>query len=230
MKKLLLFALTMGLGTISFAQEDPKSGTTSITVNVTNNDTFTYPVGTLLIYEVTLEGQLLINYDINGTAIPWQTPIVGLEMKPGDTQDFILTQTYGAKIDPGKGTLCVKLTQIFDVSVLPPVFYGNNDQNAELCQEFTFAWPLSVSNVQVTSISSIKTDGSIMTVTGKNLSNQTQIQIMNVTGQVLKTVTASNAGQEFAKRIDISDLTSGLYIVTIQSENGATAAKKVFIQ
>lgn len=249
MKKLLLFALSMGLGTLSFAQdstyasidsyiapagtittEDPKNGSTSISVNITNNDTMTYPIGTLLIYEVTLDGALQINYDINGTATPWQTPIVGIEMKPGDSQVFILTQTFGADIDPGKADICVKLVQIFDVSVVPPVFYGNNDQNAELCEEFTFAWPLSVSNVQVTSISNIKTVGDIMTVNGQNISNQTQIQIMSVTGQVLKSVTTANAGQEFSENINISDITSGLYIVTIQSENGATAAQKVFIQ
>jgi hypothetical protein len=248
MKKLLLFALTMGLGTMSFAQktkasvdsfvaptgtittEDPKNGSTTITVSVTNNDTMTYVVGTLLLYEVTVDGNLIENYDVSGIKIPWQTPLVSLPMAPGETQDFILTQTFGADIDPATAPICVKLKQVIDVSVIPPLFYGNDDQNDELCKDFVFAWPLGVSNVAVSSISNIKTEGDVMTVTVNNSSNFTQIQVMSVTGQVLKSVNASNAGGQFTENINISDLTSGLYIVTIQSENGATSAKKVFIQ
>jgi hypothetical protein len=250
MKKLLLFALVMGLGTMSFAQttnfsvesiltptgtittEDPANGTTILSVSVTNNDAaITFPIGTVLTFNVSLEGLPVDNVAPGGAAIPWIASLSSLPIAPGETQNFVLSQTWGAAPSTiGTHELCIELVSIFDITTTPaPTMYTNADQNKELCQDYNFAWPLGINDV-VSEISNIKTNGDVMTISVTNNSNQAQIQLMSVTGQVVKTVNTSAAGQNFTQEINISDLTSGVYVVTIQNENGASIAQKVFIQ
>ena len=249
MKKLLLFALIMGLGTMSFAQttnasidailtptgtvttEDPANGTTILSVSVTNNDAaITFPVGTVFTFNVSLEGLPVDNIAPGGASIPWVASLSSLAMAPGETQTFVLSQTWGAAPSTiGTHELCIELVSIFDISTVPPTMYTNADQNKQICQDFNFAWPVGINDV-VSEISNIKTDGDVLTISVTNNSNQAQIQLMSVTGQVVKTIVTSAAGQNFTQEINISDLTSGVYIVTIQNENGASVAQKVFIQ
>ena len=70
----------------------------------------------------------------------------------------------------------------------------------------------------------------MMTVFVKNNSNVTELKLMSITGQVVKSIVASNGGQDFTESFDISNLTSGVYIVSIQTENGESQAQKVFVQ
>ncbi len=250
MKKLLLFALIMGLGTLSFAQntnisvdailtptgtittEDPAAGSTILSVSLTNNDgAITFPVGSVFTFDVKLEGIPVDNVAPGGGTIPWVVSLVSLPMAPGETQNFVLSQSWGASPSAiGTHELCVEVVSVFDISTVPPVMYTNVDQNKEICADYLFAWPVGIKDVVTSEISNIKTTSDVMTITVTNNSNQAQIQLMSVTGQVVKTVNTSAAGQNFTQEINISDLTSGVYIVTIQNENGASVAQKVFIQ
>ncbi len=245
MKKLLLFAFTMGMSTMTFAQdglvsvdsyvsptgtvttEDPANGTTLLEVEITNNESaFTYPGAfTQLSFEVTVDGNAINDPT---TSAPIWVKQINLDLAPGTSQNVTLATNWGAVGDPGSHEMCVKLTNILIAST--GTFVPNTDQNMEFCDDFDFAWPASVADLQTSEIANIKTTGDVMTVIVKNTSAVTEVKLMSITGQVVKTVTTSNGGQNFNQNFDISNLTSGVYIVTVQSENGATQAQKVFVQ
>lgn len=245
MKKLLLFAFTMGMSAMTFAQdgkisvdaivsptgtittEDPANGTTLLEVEITNNETgFTYPGAlTQLTFEVTVDGDKI--NDPNGVQI-WVKQI-NLDLAPGGSQNVTLATDWGAVGDPGTHEICVKLTNMLVASGGGGLI-TNSDQNMEFCDNYEFAWPASINDLQTSEIANIKTVGDVMTVSVNNTSAVTEVKLMSITGQVVKTVTTSNGGQNFNQNFDISNLTSGVYIVTVQSENGATQAQKVFVQ
>jgi hypothetical protein len=247
MKKLLLFALSMSIGAASYAQGTPTNlsvnsyvqptgtvyidGTgngnvlTTIEVEIQNNDqAVTFPGGAQISYGVTLDGTPFT--DPNGTA--W-VKNVAVALAPNATQNMVLTSAWGASTTQGTHNLCVSLNGVVIVAA-PPVLYTNQDQKKQLCADFTFDFASSVNDISLAEISQIKTEGDLMTVFVKNTSNQAQIQIMSITGQVVKTINSANSGQNFYQEINISDLTSGVYVVAIQTENGISAAQKVFIQ
>ena len=247
MRKLLLFALSMGLGTMSFAQDGkisidailvptgtvttqaPNSGTNIIKVKITNNETsYVYPATiSNFNFKVSLDGNFIDNPTVPGNkefVIPILAPFA-----PGQTIEVILATTWSPQGDPGTHTMCVRLERMVVASV-PPVVVTNVDQNLESCKDFTFAWPNGILNLNGTITSKVIANNDIMTVNVTGNINQAQIQIMSITGQVVKTVNASTGNNEIIQVIDISDLTSGVYIVTVQTESGPAPAQKVFIQ
>ena len=247
MKKLLLFALIMGISAISFAQdgkisvdayidpsgtittEDPANGSTLIQVTVTNNEsTYTYPANqTQFNFNVKLDGNLIDNPAAPATK-EFIIPILA-DLAPGASVDLILATNWGPDATPGTHSLCVDLLRAVVTTAVPPII-ANTDQNKEFCQDFNFQWPVGINDLNSSEISKIKTEGDLMTIFVKNTSNVTEVKLMSITGQIVKTVTSSNGGQDFNESFDISNLTSGVYIVSVQSENGATQAQKVFVQ
>jgi len=249
MKKLLLFALSLGLGTISYAQTPTQvsvdafvsptgtvfidgSGTgavlTKIEVTITNNDAngVNFAAGSTFNYNVKLDGTK-IDQPVAGGTTEWGN-LIAQDINANTSHGVTLTNSWAASTQPGSHEICVSLERI--VVSVTPFLYDNQDANKELCQDFTFDWATSVADLSRAEISSIKTHGDVMTVTVKNTNQQVQINILNITGQTVKTVIPSAGGQNFYQDIDISDLTSGVYIVTIQTENGVSAAQKVFVQ
>lgn len=245
MRKLLLFALTVGISTMTFAQfngnasvdsyalptgtiilEDPANGTTSIKVNITNNTADTIPDLTNFFFYVTLDGTK-VKHPVTGTD-EWGYSLIN-PLPNGSTIDALLTAELGATGDRGSRPLCVELYQYVMVKGTAPGLYTNVDGNKELCENFDFGWPVGVSDVTSTEISKIITNGDLMKVY-INGNTSSQIKMMNITGQVVKTINTSITGNNTVENVDISDLTPGVYIVTIQSENGSASAKKVFIQ
>ena len=241
MRKLLLFALTMGLSTMTFAQfngnmstdsfvlptgtitlQDPANGTTSISVTVTNNTADTIPDLTNIFFYITLDG-VKINHPVTGTDT-WGFSLIN-PLPNGESRDLLLTTDWGAVGSRGSVALCADLYQYVMVKGTAPGLYSNVDADKEVCQNFDFDFPASIGDITNTEISKIFTNGDLMTIYISN-NTSSQIKMMNITGQVVKTVNASVT----ATNVDISDLTPGVYIVTIQSENGSASAKKVFIQ
>lgn len=247
MKKLLLFALTMGVSAMSFAQQgkisidailepsdpiivqNPANGTTSIAVTITNNDdAFSYPASfTSLLFYVSVDGDRIDNPLAAGNQQFLAQLLV--ELAPGASTDVTLTTLWAPVGDPGQYDLCIDL-DLISVVTTPAFALTNQDVNREICENFTFSWPLGVSDVTTSEISEIKTIGNEMIVFVKNSSPVTEIKLMSITGQVVKSISLSNGGQDFQEAFDISNLTSGLYIVSVQSENGTTQAQKVFVQ
>ncbi len=247
MKKLLLFAFTMGISAISFAQQgrisvdaillpanpviiqDPANGTTEIKVSLTNNDTaFTYPSSfTSLLFYVSVDG-VQIEKPLGGGSKEFVTQVLG-DLAPGGTIDITLTTLWAPVGDPGQYDVCVELNRISVVSA-PAFTMLNSDVNMEGCENFTFSWPVSVSELTNSEISQVKTIGNEMTVFVKNTSSVTEIKLINITGQVVKSITSFHGGQDFQETFDISNLTAGVYIVSVQSGNGTKQAQKVFIQ
>lgn len=244
MKKLLLFTFLLGLTTITFGQIvnteievtsyiSPTgtiyidgSGTganlTTIEVNITNNDTVTFAGGfSVLTFGVIFEGNPLADPASTG----WSFGLTN-DFAPGTTQNFRLTDDWGASTTPGSRELCVSLNSVLSGSTL----YNNTDTEKELCQSFDFDFSIGIENIVGAEISEIKMTGDLMTVFVKNSTQQSQIQVMSITGQVVKTVNTAVGSQNFYQNIDISDLTAGVYIVTVQTENGKAAAQKVMIQ
>lgn len=246
MKKLLLFAVTMGISAMSFAQvglvsvdaivkptgtlttEAPGSGTTNIEVTVTNNEaTFTYP-GTFTQFNFRVKVDGVEIKDPTTGVIEWVVAIP-TPLAPGASANVTLSTSWAPQGEPGSHELCVDLQNALIAGSTPP-FVTITDANKEACQDFTFAWPVGINDLNSAEISTIQTIGDVMTVFVKNTSTVTELKLMSITGQVVKTVTASNGGQDFNESFDISNLTSGVYIISVQSENGATQAQKVFIQ
>lgn len=244
MKKLLLFAFTLGLGTISYAQTptnisingfDSPTGTVYIdgsgsgnvvnilTVAVTNNDAgVDFNAGSVFSYAVTLDGNAVMDPD----GLGWARNN-SLNIPSGTSQSLILSQSFSTSVNPGNYELCVSLNNV----VVPPAgIYVNVDPNKQFCKSFDFDFTAGVGDMDVSEISRITTNGNLLTVYVKNASQNVQINLMSMTGQIVKTVSPNSSGQNFYQNIEIGDLTSGVYIVTIQTENGISAAKKVFIQ
>ncbi|MFT4753372.1 MAG: hypothetical protein ACI85Q_000913 [Salibacteraceae bacterium] len=248
MKKLLLFAVTMGLSTLSFAQtglisvdaiispsgtvttQDPANGTSEIRVTITNNETsFTYVANqTQFNFNIKVDG-VLINDPAGSVSTPEILIPIFSDLAPGASIDLILATNWAAQGDPGQHEICVELIRIFANASTPPLI-TNTDQNKSFCDNFTFAWPVGISELNSAEISNIKTEGDVMTVSVINTSSVTELKLMSITGQVFKSVIASNGGQDFIESFDISNLSSGVYIVSIQTENGASQAQKVFVQ
>lgn len=247
MKKLLLFALSLGLGFTGFSQGSTTklsvnsfikpTGTvyidgtgngnvlTTIEVEIQNNDaSVTFPSGAQIKFSVSLDGTQVS--DPNGAA--WVRNLA-IPLNSNATQNFVLTSAWGASTSPGSHNLCTSLDNVIIVGV-PPTVYTNQDQNKQLCKDFTFDFASSVKDLSLAEISQIKTEGDLMTVFVKNTSNKAQIQIMSITGQIVKTVNANSSGQNFYQEINISDLTAGIYVVAIQTEKGISAAQKVMVQ
>jgi len=247
MKKLLLFALSLSLGAAGFSQGTPTNlsvnsfiqptgtvyidGTgggnvlTTIEIEIQNNDAaVTFPSGAQFSYAVTLDGTPVT--DPNGAA--WVRNLA-IALSPNATQNFVLTSAWGANTTTGTHNLCASLNGVVIVAA-PPVLYTNQDQNKQFCADFTFDFASSVNDLSQAEISQIKTEGDVMTVFVKNTSNNAQVQIMSITGQIVKTINTTSAGQNFYQEINISDLTSGVYVVAIQTEKGISAAQKVFVQ
>ena len=241
MKKLLLFALSLGIGTMSIAQTTSisvdsytePSGTVYIgasspsniiEVSVTNNSGSDYLAneGHSASFLVTVDGATLADPDGNN----WVRPM-SFDFTDGFTSNFIITQSWAPTEGPGSHELCVTLVMILNGGTTPE---PNMDANSKLCETYTFGFLAGIDDNKLIEISSIQTSGDIMTVFVKNAGHQAQINIMSITGQVVKTVVPSIGGQSFTENIDVSDLTAGVYIVTIQTENGISAAQKVFIQ
>ena len=245
MRKLLLFALTMGLSTMTFAQfntevsvdsydsptgnitlQDPANGTTTISVVLTNNNSYTVPEFTRLDFYISRGGTKISN-PANGTDV-WSTSLID-SIQSGNSETIIISGVYGAEGTHGMDTLCAELFQLIPVKGPQPGLNTNMDPNKEFCEEFSFDFPASISNVKGTEISKIATDGDLMKVYINGTAN-TQIKMLSITGQVVKTINTTVTGNNFVENVDISDVTPGVYIVTIQSENGTASAKKVFIQ
>ncbi len=248
MKKLLLFSITLVLGSLSYAQSTTAisvdailkptgtvfidgSGTgsvlTDIMITITNNDpsSTNFGVGSNFNYNVKLDGVKLDDPDLGGTE--W-VKTIALAVDANQSYDVTLTNSWAASTQPGSHELCVSLERI--VVLVSPFLYNNTDANKEFCSDFTFDWATSVGDLSKANISKITTSGDLMTVFVKNTNQNVQINVLSITGQTVKTVLPNAGGQNFYQNIDISDLTSGVYIVTIQTENGISAAKKVFIQ
>jgi len=245
MRKLLLFALTMGLSTMTFAQletevsvdsynsptgtivlQDPANGTTTISVEITNNNSFTVPEFTRLDFYITLDGNKVLN-PANGTDV-WSTSLVD-SIQTGDSETIIITAVYGATSARGSKPLCTELFRIVPVKGVQPGLNTNIDANKKLCKNFDFDFPASIGDVTTSEISKIITTGDLMKIYF-NGSVSSQIKMMNITGQVVKTIETSVSGNNAVENVDISNLTPGLYIVTIQNGNGSASAKKVFVQ
>lgn len=243
MRKLLLFALSMGIGTMSFAQinasvdniikptgtvvlEDPANGSTIITVEITNNDTFDYPGTTRYNFNLSLDGTALSE---PGGNTEWTTTYSG-GLTQGSTAILTLTQSMGFEGNSGMRELCIVLQRAFIITGPHAGQNDNNDANKERCETLMFDYPASVNDIKSSEISKIITEGGLMQVYINNAGNSALIKVMNITGQMVKTVQASTGAQEFVESIDVSDLNPGVYIVTIESENGTASAKKVFIQ
>lgn len=239
MKKILLFALSLGLGTMSFAQtnisvdgyDNPvgtvyigaSNPTNSIEVNITNNSGTDYLAneGHSATFSVTVDGIALTDPDGNN----WVRPM-SFDFTIGSTSNFILTQSWTPTEESGSHELCVTLVSILKNGTTPE---PNTDANSKFCDSFTFDFLAGINNNKV-EISKIQTNGDLMTISANNVGPQAQIKIMSITGQVVKTIAPATGSQNFRENIDISDLTSGVYIVTIQNETGVSAVQKVFVQ
>ncbi|MGB0805147.1 MAG: T9SS type A sorting domain-containing protein [Salibacteraceae bacterium] len=252
MKKLLLFALSMGLGTLSFAQtpvglvsvdsytkpagvvitEPDGSGSTELVVNITNNETngFVYPGGfTTFTYRVTVDGVQI--EDPTTGSIDWIILPNPNDLAPGQSQTSILSNTWAPQGEEGTHEICVDLVNaVFAPGSVNPPFVTISDANKELCEDFTFQWPVGINDLVNAEISNIKTNGDLMTVFVKNSGSVTELKLMSITGQVVTAITSTNGGQDFNETFDISSLTSGVYIISVQTENGTSQAQKVFIQ
>lgn len=240
MKKLLLFTLSIGLATLGFAQTnvsvdsflDP-AGTVlvgdsgpenTIRINMTNNAGKDYLAteNNTVSFSVTVDGVVLAD----PTGGNWIRPMT-FDFLNGATEEFILAQTWVASQTPGNYEICVTIEMILEGGNSPQ---SNTDANKQLCQSFDFANPTGINNLNSASISNVTTSGDIMNVFIKNASSQIQINVLDVTGRIVKTTTPVIGGQDFNERINISDLTSGVYIVTIQNDNGILSTQKVFVQ
>ena len=250
MKKILLFALSFGVGSMAFAQtpthlsidaflsptgtvyiDGSGSGNvlTEIIVTITNNDVnnINFAPGSNFNYNVKLDGTKVGDPDAAGNPTEW-VKSTALAINVGTSHDVTLTSSWPVSTEPGSHEICVSLERIQVVTT--PYLYGNEDTNKELCKDYTFDWATSVEDISKAQIEKVTTSGDLMTVFVKNSSQNIQINILSITGQTIKTVNPSASGQNFYQNIDISDLSSGVYIVTIQTENGVSAAQKVFVQ
>lgn len=249
MKKLLLFAVSMGISALSIAQtpaglvstdavvsptgtiytEADGNGTTLLEVTVTNNETngFVYPGAfTQFNFSVTIDG-VEINDPTNGT-VEWVVSIPN-DLNPGSSANVVLSTSWAPQADPGEHEFCVKLKNALIAGTSNP-FVTITDANKDLCENRTFAWPVGINDLETAEIANVINNGEEMTVFVKNAGNSTEIKLMSITGQVVKTLISSNGGQDFNETFDISSLTSGVYILSVQGENGASQAQKVFIQ
>lgn len=246
MKKLLLFTLALGLGTLVSAQTPTQvslnsfiSPTTTfyidgsgsgavkniLTVNATNNDgSVTFPAGAAFNYTVKIDGATVTDPD----GLGW-TRVNAFNLAPGQSDDLTITQSLSFTTSPGSYELCVSLENIA-VTMPSFVLYVNGDANKQVCKTFPFDFTASVGSLEVPEISKITTSGDIMTVYVKNSSNQISVNVLDITGRTVKTVVPSIGGQDFYQNVDVSDLSAGVYIVAIQTENGISSAQKVFIQ
>ena len=245
MRKLLLFALTMGLSAMTFAQtdglisvdnyvlptgtiilEDPANGNTSISVTITNNTTDTIPDLSNLFFYVTIDGTKIKHPSTGADA--WGFNLID-PLAIGASTQVQLTNEWGAVAPNGTNSLCIELYQYVTFSGPDPGFHPNVDANKQICEDFLFSFPASISDFSDSKISKIVTNGDVMKVYFDGATSS-QIKMMNITGQVVKTINTNVTGNNSVENIDISDVTPGVYIVTIQSENGTASAKKVFIQ
>jgi hypothetical protein len=246
MKKLLLLSLALGMGAAVSAQvptqvslnsfnsptatvyiDGSGSGTVKniINVNGTNNDAgVSFPAQAAYNYIVTVDGSPITDPDGTG----W-TRLNQFPFNSGQSDDFTITQSYSPNVSVGNYEICVSLENI---AVTSPtlILYVNGDPNKKVCKTFAYDFTAGVGSVEVPEISKITTSGDIMTVYVKNSSNQIRVNVLDITGRTVKTVVPSIGGQDFYQNVDVSDLSAGVYIVAIQTENGISSAQKVFIQ
>ena len=246
MKKLLLISLAFGMGTVVNAQTPTQVALTGfvsptstvyidgsgsgavkniLTVTARNNDpSVTFSAGAAFNYSVTVDGSTVTDPD----GLGW-TRVNAFDLAPGQTDDLTITQSFTTSLSPGNYEICVSLDNIA-VTMPSFVLYVNGDANKKVCKTFPFDFTASVGSLEIPEISKISTVGDVMTVYVKNSSNQISVNILDITGRTVKSVVPSIGGQDFYQNVDISDLSSGVYIVAIQTENGISSAQKVFIQ
>lgn len=206
----------------------------SITAIVTNNGTVSFPgavagnLGTALVFEVEIDGAKI---PVPGVVPPTTNWNINLpeDFDPGETITLILNQIWKPiGLGIGYHNVTVRLTTAINQNQ-PGNPYINQDANLQRTRQFYFDAPLAFNGPDQSIIHSVYVHQGELIIETEHLTGSLDLDIVGITGQVVKSERLSNHPGTIIRTIDVSSLNSGLYIVSLKNDRGYQYAQKVYI-
>jgi hypothetical protein len=204
----------------------------SITVEITNNDAITFPgavagdLGTAIVFEVELDGTKFPAPG-GGSGLNWNVTIPE-DFEPGETLTLIMNQLWTPSESIGYHDLTVRLTTAIDQNE-PGNPYINSDANLERTQQYYFDAPLSFGGPGQSIFNAVYVHQDELIIETESLSGNVDLEVVAITGQVMHSERLSNHPGSMIRTIDISNLNSGIYIISLKNDKGYQYAQKVYV-
>ncbi len=206
----------------------------TIEILLRNNDTIDFvgdgtPLGSpQMSFIFTVNGNPPADPDNNG----WTRQLT-TALNQGSDLNFILTQSYAPYtiLDGETAEVCVQLNMI--IITATGSMYINDDPNKQFCKTFEFASKpsdtgMGIGDVDAVSFEKVFAANGLLRVLGNTTANKVNIEVINLGGQLIMNRTVAGNGN-FSTEFDVSNLQTGVYIVTMSTGNGPVMATKIVI-
>ena len=144
-----------------------------------------------------------------------------IDFNAGSSIQFVLSNQFAFSGTPTTADLCVSIDQVLTAGNL----VTNNGANKSSCSSITTDYAASTANITATK-PHVFVSNQTLNVQFSQAQINTNLSIVNLTGQVVKNITAQGGNMQ----VDISGLNTGIYILTSKSDKGEVTAQKFMIQ